>query len=279
MVFVTVLPRTSSSSSSIDVVALVYRNSLNYTESLNEEVLDAVIGYEVFYRRNNRLRRTEVQSCIISAHTPTDETLKRLGFTVQIAPGVYGHECDVLKDKRLIVVNKLPNEPHNAPLKVFGLRLVEREAGVRLLEEEWADELPEELVQLAVDLLVALRKGEGKMIEMTTDDIIQLEQEFPRLMGRLRKKYMRENPELFVVSINDEDMVKHIEQIRQEGLQEGQQQMLRMLLTERFGAVPLDLSERIQHLSSDQMQAVVQVIMQAPSLDAVLEQLPAVAEG
>lgn len=251
---------------------------LKYSESLTYDALEALIGYEAFYRRNNKLPRREVQSVIILAKQPRESTRTRTGLTERMALGVYRGTHWSLAPKRLIVVSELSDAIHNVFLRLFSTQKAIHKAAFEQFQRELMHQVPPEVTTFVFTVHELLHKGGKSMGTLALEEVLMHEKTIAQKI---------------VANMPEEELDKAIrgtayhqrlaEQNRlegvQQGLQQGQQHMLRMVLIERFGAVPPDVPERIQHLSSEQMQAMIQVIIHAPSLDAVLEQLPVVTKG
>lgn len=255
---------------------------LKYTESLTYHAIEALIGYEVFYRRNNKLPRRAVQSVIMLAKQPRESTRTRVGLTVRMAPGVYRGTHWTLVSKRMIVVSELSVAIHNVFVRLFSTQKAIQIAAFEQFQRELMHKVPTEVTTFVFTVNELLHKGGKSMETLALEEVLMREK-------TIAHKIVANMPEDELdKAIRGTAYHQHLaEQNRQEGLEQGVQQgrleerqhMLRMLLIERFGTVPPDLSERIQHLSSKQMQAMIQVIIHAPSLDAVLEQLPAVTNG
>lgn len=78
-----------------------------YTESLNDRAMRQAIGYDYFYQEAHELKRHELQTVVVSAKTPRDETLQRFGYDKTVWPGVYRSHIPVLEEALLLVLNDL----------------------------------------------------------------------------------------------------------------------------------------------------------------------------
>ena len=73
----------------------------------------------------------------------------------------------------------------------------------------------------------------------------------------------------YVSSVERIGIEKGIQQGMQQGMQQGEALALQKLLTIRFGAIPSDTVGRITAASPDQLDAWLNLVMDAPSLASV----------
>ncbi|MGN7614444.1 hypothetical protein ACQZV8_20430 [Magnetococcales bacterium HHB-1] len=100
---------------------------LKITESLNEAALQQTLAYDRMFRTTEELPRERLQSVLISAKTPKGDILQKFGFEPLEQAGVYAcRNSPWCSTMRVILLNELTNEFHNAPLKCFSSRHVER---------------------------------------------------------------------------------------------------------------------------------------------------------
>jgi hypothetical protein len=158
-----------------------------YTESVNEDAFIQARTYDYLYKRHQKLTDKEVQTFIVSAKKPRQNTREKWGYEKAVCQGVYKSDNECLKEIPLISLNELACERHNAYFKLFSSHKVERENAFKLLESEGLPSMPEPLESLLAGL--RLLKGEQDMREITPKEV----QEFGRKMG---KRYLsRLSPE------------------------------------------------------------------------------------
>jgi hypothetical protein len=97
-----------------------------YTESVNEDAWLQTLGYDTFYKRAKHLAATEVQTFLVSAKTPQQDTLTEYGYLETAQKGVYRSQERLLRPITLLLLNQLPPTPQNAFIKCFASRLAEK---------------------------------------------------------------------------------------------------------------------------------------------------------
>ena len=136
-----------------------------YTESVNETAL----AYDHFYRQGQRLSEEQALTVLLSARTPRKDRLEKWGYEEE-QKGVFCSQLPLLRRVRLLVLNRLPPQPHNAFVKLFASRKREREAAFASLDAPTVAESPK-LHAYMVGLQTALGvKGEVNMAEMLTPE-------------------------------------------------------------------------------------------------------------
>ena len=110
-----------------DCVATDILLEFKYTESVNETALQQTLSYDFFYKRTHHLSANKVKSFLISAKTPHAATLKRFSYEKTCHQGVYHSASPLLEHVTLIVLNELSNDPHNAWIKCFASRNLEKQ--------------------------------------------------------------------------------------------------------------------------------------------------------
>ena len=104
------------------------------TESVNEDVVQKVAGYDVLYRQNQGLSQTELATVLISAMRPRTTLLTRLGYQLAEAPGVYRSTLPLVRRVGLISLNDLSHEAHNAFAQCFASQKKIKEQAFQTLE-------------------------------------------------------------------------------------------------------------------------------------------------
>jgi hypothetical protein len=105
------------------------------TESFNEETLHQTVSYDYFYKSANKLSKKNLQSFLITAKTPRPATLKQFSYQQTQYKGVYFTPLPLAQHVILIVLNELSNEPHNAWIKCFASRRLEKRKAFSILKE------------------------------------------------------------------------------------------------------------------------------------------------
>lgn len=113
-----------------------------YTESVNEDAWLQALGYDTFYKRAKRLTATEVQTFLVSAKTPQQDTLTEYGYMETEQKGVYRSQKLLLRQITLLLLNQLPPTPHNAFIKCFASRLAEKRKAFAQLRRLFRQPLP-----------------------------------------------------------------------------------------------------------------------------------------
>jgi hypothetical protein len=140
-----------------------------YTESVNETALAQAVSYDHFYRQGQRLSEEQALTVLLSARTPRKDRLEKWGYEEE-QKGVFCSQLPLLRRVRLLVLNRLPPQPHNAFVKLFASRKREREAAFASLDMPMVAESPD-LHAYMVGLQTALEvKGEVNMAEMLTPE-------------------------------------------------------------------------------------------------------------
>ncbi len=116
-----------------------------YTESLNEDALVQLLGYELFYRHRQKLKKKKIAAFLLCSKTPRRKTLRKFGYRETKYCGVYKSDHAVISRADLLVLNELSDEPHNAPLKCFASRRSEIQKAYRVVNE---NRLPEQTSRL-----------------------------------------------------------------------------------------------------------------------------------
>lgn len=148
---------------------------LKYTETVNQDVFEQVIGYEYFYRTSRKLSRERVRCFILSSHSTTQTTREAYGYQPSHQAGVYQSDNLLLKNIPLILLNELTDAPHNVLFKLFGSQQMVKLSALMGLKRWWADRLSEPLLWLLDGLLKQwFKQGETIMEKViTTETLIE----------------------------------------------------------------------------------------------------------
>ena len=97
-----------------------------YTESITEHSIKKLLVYDYLYGESEKLGRDSLQSFLVSAKTPSTDILSRYGFEPSAQKGVYISEAPLVSSIRVLLLNEMTDEPHNALLKCFSSRQKEK---------------------------------------------------------------------------------------------------------------------------------------------------------
>jgi hypothetical protein len=193
-----------------------------YTESVTDEALQTLIGYEVFYRRSHHLDEETVLAVLVSAHTPRRATRQRWGYTHPEPAGVYWSTEYLLRRIPLIVLNELSNAPHNVIFKLFAQQRRARNEALRRFEQQTWQEVAPQVSWIVRGMMEVWKvKGAQVMQMITKDDLMRRGKELPRLILPLIT-----DEEFEEVLGNTEYMQRKREAILHEGMEWGRQQGL-----------------------------------------------------
>lgn len=146
---------------------------LKYTEAVNQDVFEQVIGYEYFYRTSRQLSRERVRCFILSSHSTEPTTREAYGYHRQSHVGVYHSDNPLLANIPLLLLNELADAPHNVFFKLFGSRQKAKLSALTGLKRWWAERLSEPLLWLLDGLLKQwFKKGEIMMEEVVTAETL-----------------------------------------------------------------------------------------------------------
>ena len=144
----------------------------------------------------------EVQTFLVSAKKPQQQTRKLYGYENQLYPGVFESQNRLERRIQLISLNELADKPYNAVFKIFATHKREKQKAFKLLEQSRdVSSLPRELESLLFGLLIL---GEQDMnIELTPKQV--------RKMGKMwGKTYLScLSPEERFAGINPTDVMNY----------------------------------------------------------------------
>jgi hypothetical protein len=154
-----------------------------YTESVNKVALCQALGYDTFYRRSQSLSKVQVQPFILSAKTPKPKTLRKFEYRLAEQNGVYRSKNIMLETLPLLVLNELRAEPHNAFVKTFASRYLERKAALETLRAVGLQAFPQ-TVQSVMNFLWRqwMMNTKGMGLEITPEELIELGKQWQEMM-------------------------------------------------------------------------------------------------
>ncbi|MBF0603319.1 MAG: DUF4351 domain-containing protein [Nitrospirae bacterium] len=236
---------------------------MKITESLNEKTLTWLSVYDTLYLNMAKLERHQLRSVMICSITPRKEFLVRHSFNPAGAAGVYESIPPWGGVVRLVFLNELADEPHNAPLKCFASRQNEQKKAFETIQHAGLFKLSEAFGQVIIGLWrikmkSALNRPETE--EITLEYVKQLGKEWFESM-------VDATPEEKLFSL---PRLEHrLVQEHQNGERDGRAAMLRSLLQRRFGDLPAWVSEKITKSRLSSLEEWSLRIFDAQSLDDV----------
>lgn len=148
---------------------------LKYTESVTEDSFLQLGYYDYRYRKSQNLKRSEVNSFLLSAKAPQASRLKKWGYEATEHAGVYASTSTLLEWMPIISLNELRDEPHNAVVKCFASRLKERQRALATLRKmDIAEDFSAELSRFLTGLWAQWLMGEKMNIQLTPDQVFEI---------------------------------------------------------------------------------------------------------
>jgi hypothetical protein len=148
------------------------------TESVNEESFQQALTYDYLYRQSQKLSSDEVQTYIVSAHTPRATHLKVWGYEVSEHTGVYVSSLPLLKRVVLLVLNELSDAPHNDFVRLFASRQKVRGAALHTLLRQPFAKWPAQFWAFLFGLQRLYKvEGDDMRRELTVEDVLEIGEE------------------------------------------------------------------------------------------------------
>ena len=144
------------------------------TESVTDQSLQQALTYDYLYRQSQQLAADQVQTYVVSAHTPQADRLAAWGYTVVEQPGVYLSTSPLVSRIVLLVLNELRDAPHNDYFRLFASRRRVRQHALRRLTREQAPSIW--TVVFALQKAYEL-EGEGMGAELTLETLLAMGEE------------------------------------------------------------------------------------------------------
>ena len=165
----------------IDSKADHFLVEFKFTESVNIEAVQQALAYDFFYKNSNKdsLSRDRVETFILSSKTPQKSLREKLGFTKQVAPGVFKNTILTTSTLKLISINDLSKAKHNEYIKCFASKKNVREkAFIELNASKEITSTPELffIYYGLNEILVKKNRGEMLMEKQgyTPEDVINI---------------------------------------------------------------------------------------------------------
>lgn len=144
------------------------------TESVTEQSLQQALTYDYLYRQSQQLATDQVQTYVVSSHTPQANKLAAWGYTVVEQPGVYSSTLPLLNRIVLLVLNELRDAPHNEYFRLFASRQRVRQSALRHLTRDQAPSVW--TVVFALQKAYEL-EGEGMGAELKLETLLAMGEE------------------------------------------------------------------------------------------------------
>lgn len=234
-----------------------------FTESVNAQVMQQVIGYDYFYRQAQQLAHGDVQSFILSSRKPRSNVLLTYGYTPTAHEGVYHSANPLLYGIPLLVLNELALVQHNAFVQCFASQRRVREQAFRLLAQmDWRT-----VSEAFWDFFTGLHTTMTvKGIDMRNDVISKvLTPEVVMEAGKQMRKALLAN----LTPQEIEQLLAHNDQIRKQILANtsSEERLAGIPPEERLAGIPpekrlagLSTEERLAGLSTEELAALLHQI-------------------
>jgi Domain of unknown function (DUF4351) len=206
----------------------------------SDEICDCIVKLlevKAELRREAKANKTKLQEETIPklwVLTPTASTAILSSFNVnrkeEFVPGVY-FLGDALRTA-IVAIHQLPLTPETLWLRVLGRGRVQEQAIVELQALPLNHPYQQATLELVYNLRENLRVNQ------------ELEEEDRELIMRLEPLYQRDR-----------------EQAKQEGRQQGEQDLVLRQLNRRIGSIDASLTERIQGLSIEQLENLGEALL------------------
>lgn len=189
------------------------------TESVTDQSLQQALTYDYLYRQSQQLAADQVQTYVVSAHTPQADRLADWGYTVVEQPGVYLSTSPLVNRIVLLVLNDLRDAPHNDYFRLFASRRRVRQRALGRLTREQAPSIW--AVVFALQKAYEL-EGEGMGAELTLETLLEMGEEVRKHVvasASLEERLAGLAPEERLVGLAPEDVEHFLAQntaLRQE---------------------------------------------------------------
>lgn len=233
--------------------------SFKFTESLTEDAIEHLFVCDRLYRAKQKLKRSELQCFLLLSKTPNTDIMHRFGFEPTEKAGVYAASFPMFGSLRIILLNELTDEPHNAVLKYFASRKQEWKKAFECMERHGLSQSSSEFRLITIGL-----RGIRMKQSVEDMDLVGLTPE--HVMGLGRRLI-----ESAIDAMSKEELSKfrRAADILQEGRQEGEAKLLVRQLTRRFGELPAGVRKMIDAANSDTLERWGDLVLDAHSLEDV----------
>jgi len=151
------------------------------TESVNEESFQQALTYDYLYRQSQQVSSDDIQTYIVSAHTPRAAHLQAWDYRVSEQSGVYVSSLPLLKQVVLLVLNELSDAPHNDFVRLFASRQKVRGAALQTLFRQPLVRWPAQFWALLFSLQRMYKvEGADMRREITVEEVLEIGEEMRR---------------------------------------------------------------------------------------------------
>jgi hypothetical protein len=124
-----------------------------YSQSLSDKTCQQALGYDYFFSESYQLQRNDLQTFIVCAKTPRIQILEDYGYSLSEKKGVYKSDIRAFNHFPILILNELPDSYHNALIKAFSSRKIEREKAARVLQDNnYLDIIPKAISNIIFDI-------------------------------------------------------------------------------------------------------------------------------
>jgi hypothetical protein len=141
-----------------------------YDSQPNKEDFVTALAYQSRYQQTQALTDKEVQLFVVSVQTPSQETRDKFGYQNTRFSGVYDSQAFPFTEARLISLNELSAEPHNAAFKCFASLKKERQQALEVLKQSRPNLMPAQLDLLLSELSIV----EGEYTNFTPEQVLKM---------------------------------------------------------------------------------------------------------
>ncbi|MBF0627099.1 MAG: DUF4351 domain-containing protein [Magnetococcales bacterium] len=243
---------------------------IKVTESLNERSFAKAYRYDDSYLESAKLQPCQLRTVMISSITPHQSLLARCSFQPVGLNGVYENPPIFGRILRLIVLNQLADQPHNAPLKCFASRMDERRRAFKTLEQdEWVR------VSKSFNAVLAGLRSNLMQNSLSHLDNAGLTPDSVMRIGRRMLEAtldMMDDDELYAIPKLGHFLSRKLQDGAKQGEQFGEAKILTRQLQRRFGTLPDWASERITKADSSSLEEWGVRVLDAHSLEEVFRE-------
>ncbi|MEO5353176.1 MAG: DUF4351 domain-containing protein [Magnetococcus sp. XQGC-1] len=231
--------------------------SFKFTESLTEDAIEHLFVCGRLYRAKQKLNRSELQCFLLLSKTPNTNIMQRFGFKQTDKAGVYAASFPILRSLRIILLNKLADEPHNAVLKYFASRKQEWKKAFECMEQRGLSQASLEFRLITIGL-------RGIRMKQSVDNLDLAGLTPEHVMGLGRRLI-----ESYLSSSSKEELCKFrgAADLWQRGRQEGEAKLLMRQLTRRFGELSAVVQAKIAAADSETLEKWGDFVLDARSLE------------
>ena len=212
-------------------------------------------------RQKSPLGETQLPILWILTPTCSQRILQGFGATAE-APGIYN--LPLFLRSRIVVIHQLPTTEETLWMRVLGRGRTQQRAVQELLD------LPEEhpykpsLLEILADWQknLALRDQRNRQEE---EAIMNLSPVYLQQREAWKQEARQEGMQEGI----QEGLQQGMQQGMQQGAQEGSASITLKLLRKRFGTLPIVLEETIRRLSYEQLEALGDVLLDLPTVEAL----------